>query len=99
MDKRKWEEAYLKKHRVTRGKPMPEFKYTPKWGLIKVKKGRGGINWYRYQEKILRVKLLPFIKKYLGKRPGTLVQEDNTPTHRSKYQEEVFSMWGIQRLL
>ena len=30
MDKRKWEEAYLKKHKVTRAKPMPEFKHTPK---------------------------------------------------------------------
>jgi hypothetical protein len=48
---------------VTRAKPIPEFKHIAKWGLIKVKTGRGGINWYRYQEKILRAKLLPFAKK------------------------------------
>ena len=27
------------------------------------------------------------------------MQEDNAPAHKSKYQEEVFSMWGIQKLL
>jgi len=99
MDKRAWEEQYKKKHRVTRAKPIPPFKHTAKWGLIEVKKGRGGINWYRYQEKILRPKLLPFAKKCLGIRPKTVVQEDNAPAHVSKYQEEVFSMWGIMRLL
>jgi len=78
---------------------MPEFKHTPKWGLIEVKKGRGGINWYRYQEKILRPKLLPFVKRCLLIRPKTQVQEDNAPAHKSKYQEEVFSMWGIMKLL
>ena len=73
MDKRAWEEQYKKKHRVTRAKLIPPFKHTTKWGLIEVKKGRGGINWYRYQEKILRPKLLPFTKKCLGIRPKTIV--------------------------
>ncbi len=99
MDKRVQEEQYRLKHRITRSKPMPEFKHTPKWGLIEVKKGRGGINWYRYQEKILRPKLLPFVKRCLLIRPKTQVQEDNAPAHKSKYQEEVFSMWGIMKLL
>lgn len=65
VKKKKWEKNYLKKHRVIRLKPMPEFKHTLARGLIEMKKERGGINWYRYQEKILRAKLLPFIKKCL----------------------------------
>jgi hypothetical protein len=44
LDKKKWEEQWLAKHKVTRATKMPDFKHTPKWGLIKVKKGRGGIN-------------------------------------------------------
>jgi transposase len=31
--------------------------------------------------------------------PGTLVQEDNAPAHRSRYQQEVFDAWEIQRFL
>ena len=100
VEKSKWETAYLTKHRITRrSKPVPEFKHTPKTGLIEVKKGRGGINWYRYQEIILRPKLLPFAKKCLQLRPKTQVQEDNAPAHASKYQEAVFNAWGIQKLL
>ena len=48
IDKREQEDTYRKKHKVTRAKPLPEFKYTPKQGLIKVKKGRRDINQYRY---------------------------------------------------
>ena len=44
MDKRKWQDHWRSKHKETRNNPMPEFKHTPKWGLIEVKKGRGGIN-------------------------------------------------------
>ena len=32
-------------------------------------------------------------------RPKIVVQEDNAPAHASKYQAEVFSMWGIIKLL
>ncbi len=77
-DKRRWEEDYRSKNRRTRAsqkKPLPQFKHTEKWGLIVCKKGRGGINWYRYQEKILRPKLLPFAKECIeAGRPKTVVQ-------------------------
>jgi hypothetical protein len=48
-----------------------------------VKKGKGGINWYRYRKKILEPKLLPWAKKLMGKRPKTVVQEDNAGAHAS----------------
>jgi transposase len=35
----------------------------------------------------------------LKKKPGTLVQEDNAPAHRTRYQQEVFDAWEIQRFL
>jgi hypothetical protein len=50
-----------------------------------VKNGRGGINWYRYQKKILIKKLLPFARECQKDRPGTQVMEDNAPAHKSHY--------------
>jgi transposase len=48
---------------------------------------------------ILKPLLLPFAKECLQKRPRTLVQEDNAPSHSSQYQQEVFDLWEISRLL
>ena len=63
-----------------------------------VKKGKGGINWYRYRKKILEPKLLPFAKKLQQKRPSTIIQEDNAGPHSSHWQQEVFKIWEIERL-
>ena len=46
-----------------------------------MKEGRGGINWYRYQEKVLKPLLLPFARKCKEIRPGIVMQEDNAPAH------------------
>ena len=96
-DKAKWEAKQAEK-RSTRGR-KPEFRHTKEDGAYVLKKGQGGINWYRYQEVILKPLLLPFAKECLHKRPETVVQEDNAPAHSSRYQQEVFDLWEIQRLL
>jgi hypothetical protein len=86
---------------VTRNQPRrrAQFKHDEDTGAYILKEGKGGINWYRYQEKILKPLLLPFAKKCLEKRLRTLVQEDWAPSHISRYQQEVFNIWEIQRLL
>ena len=86
---------------VTRNQPgrRAQFKHDEATGAYVLKEGKGGINWYRYQEKILKPLLLHFAKKCLEKRPRTLVQEDRAPSHASRYQQEVFDIWEIQRLL
>lgn len=50
-----------------RNKPgkKPIEKYTDKTGAAVRKAGRGGVDWYRYQEVILKKKLLPWAKKQL----------------------------------
>ena len=96
-DKARWEAKQAEKRQTRRRKP--EFHHNEENGAYVLKKGRGGINWYRYQEVILKPLLLPFARKCRLKRPGTLVQEDNAPAHASKYQQEVFDLWEIQRLL
>ena len=68
-------------------------------GAYVVKPGRGGINWYRYQKKILEEKLLPFAKECQKRRPNTIVQEDNAAAHASKYQAEIFDLWEVLQMV
>jgi hypothetical protein len=77
----------------------PTFKHNEETGAYVLKEGKGGINWYRYQEVILKPLLLPFAKECLCERPNTVVQEDGAPSHASLYQQEVFNVWEIARLL
>jgi hypothetical protein len=95
LDKSKWELEYA----ITRiyiicnqSGLRAQFKHTEETGTYIVKEGRGGINWYNYQKKILIAKLLPFAKECLKERPGTIIQEDNAPAHASRYQQEVYDL-------
>jgi hypothetical protein len=63
----------------------PTFKHNEETGAYVLKEGKGGINWYRYQEVILKPLLLPFAKECLVEHPGTIVQEDGAPSHSSRY--------------
>jgi len=75
------------------------WKHNEKTGAFVVKNSRGGINWYRYQKKILIEKLLLFAREYQNDRPNTIVQEDNAPVHKSHYQGAVYSLWKIMKML
>jgi transposase len=83
---------------VTPGQ-KPTFKYNKETGTYVLKEEEGRINWYRYQEVILKLLLLLFAKECLKKRPDILVQEDRAPSHSSRYQQEIFDIWEISRLL
>jgi hypothetical protein len=99
-DKANWElENGMRRLRATLSMPgkKPVFKHTKETGAYILKDGKGGINWYRYQQVILKPLLLPFAKECLKERPGTIVQ-DGAPSHSSRYQQ-VFDVWGIMRLL
>jgi transposase len=105
-NKRKWEKEqkewlrnWVKAHGRNPGGTRKIWKHDESTGAFVVKNGRGGINWYRYQKKILIEKLLPFAKECQKDRPDTLVQEDNAPAHKSHYQGEVYSLWKIMKML
>jgi hypothetical protein len=101
-DKAKWELEYaMQRIHITRNQPGPRatFKHNEDTGAYIVKERQGGINWYRYQEKVLKPLLLPFAKRCLELRPSTIVQEDKAPSHNNRYAQEVFDAWEIQRLL
>ena len=87
-DKLKWElENAMNRIHITRNQPGPraQFKHDKSTGAYIVKEGKGGINWYRYQEKILKPLLLPFAKECIKTRPGTIMQEDNAPAYASHH--------------
>jgi hypothetical protein len=79
--------------------PKPEWKWNAKHGKLTRDKSKGGIDWWRYYDKILKAKLIPFAKECMEKRPGTVVQEDKAPAHSHHFQERVYSLEGVQRLL
>jgi hypothetical protein len=97
-----WLATQIDRIRITRSGvpgPKPKFKHDESTGAYVRKDGKGGIDWYRYQEKILKPLLLPFAKRLKEKLGWVIVQEDGAPAHSSKYQEEVFELWEICKLL
>ena len=100
-DKAMWELNSGVERVGLRNKPgrKPKFTHTEATGAYIRRKGAGGIDWYRYQTVILKKLLLPFAKECMVDRPGTLVQEDGAGAHASHYQQEVFDLWAVLRLL
>jgi transposase len=96
---RKWLREWTKAYGRKPGGVRKVWKYNEETGAFVVKNRRGGINWYRYQKEILIAKLLPFAKECQKDRPKTIVQEDNAPAHKSHYQQEVYNLWKIMKML
>jgi hypothetical protein len=71
---------------TTTNRRKPQFKHNEETRAYILKEGKGSINWYRYQELILKPKLIPFAKECLKERPRIIVQEDGAPSHSSQYQ-------------
>jgi len=83
--------------RPRKGK-KPQWRFTHATGKL-ARKGKGGIDWYRYQKEIVKKKVIPFAQEHEKEYPGTLVQEDNAPAHAHWFIEKVYNAHGIQRLL
>jgi transposase len=97
-----WElETALRRVHITRNQRgrRPVWRHTEETGAYIRKKGRGGIDWYRYQKEILIPKLIPFAQRCMVNRPNTVVQEDKAPAHNSRYQDEVWNLYQVIRLL
>ncbi len=78
--------------------PKPKWKWDQNHDKV-VRKGKGGIDWYRYQKEILLPKLIPFARECMIDRSDTLVQEDKASAHASKHQDVIFMNASILRLL
>jgi hypothetical protein len=78
--------------------PKPAFRHKEHGAYI-LKDGKGGINWYRHQDEVLKPHLFPFAKECQRDRPGTIVMEDGASPHGSHYSSEAYCVWEIERLL
>ena len=81
------------------GGPKLSFKMNKVNGAVVHDKGKGGIDWYRYQTVILKPKLIPFALKCMKERPNTVVQENKALAHAIQYQETIFSATRVMCLL
>jgi transposase len=63
-----------------------------------VRRGKGGVDWYRYQTEVLRPLLFPFAKKRLAVDPETVVCEDRAPAHRHRAQDQEYANNDIKRI-
>jgi hypothetical protein len=101
-DHTKWLATQIDQIRITRSGvpgPKPKFRHDKSTGAYVRKEGKGGIDWYRYQEKILKPLLLPFAKKLEKKIGWVRVQEDGAPAHSHHAQDEIFDLWEVVKLL
>lgn len=77
----------------------PVWKWNKKNGKL-VRDGKGGIDWWQYQSKVMIPKLIPFAKECAEALPGGgIIQEDGAPSHIHWYQEIVYNIHQIARLL
>ena len=86
------------------GGPKPKWRFNEATGAYVRKKGSKGIDWWRYRTVILEPLLIPFAKRcnlnqLLMSELPMLVQEEKAPAHASKYQDELFRLHDIMRLL
>ena len=68
----------------------PIWKFTEKNGAVVRKKSKGDIDWWWYQQIILRPKLISFAKKCALTRPEICVQENKALSHASWHQKHIF---------
>ena len=72
--------------------PKPKFRHEEN-GAYVVKDGKGGINWYRHQDEVLKPHLLPFVyecRQRENGRPDTVVIENGAAAHKSDYSDELY---------
>jgi hypothetical protein len=84
-----------------RNKPgvKPQWNWTKESGKLVRETGKGGIDWWRYQSKVLVPLLIPFAQRCMRERPNMVVQEDKAPSHAHRAQARVFNLYKVARLL
>ena len=76
----------------------PQWRWNKSTGKLR-RGAKGGIDWYRYQKLILTPKLLPFAKECEVSRPQTVVQEDRAPAHAHHFQQRIYDLHQVKRLV
>jgi len=101
LKRRDWELESSMSRMNLRQKPpgrRPIWRWNSKTGKL-TRGSTRGIDWYRYWKVILLPKLLPFAKECEIERPNTIVQEDKAPAHNHHYQQVIYNLAEVKRLL
>ena len=106
VEKANWEIINGMKRFSTRNLPgkKPVWKWNKDHEKFVRKKGKRGIDWWRYQNVILLSKLIPFVKECNERRKNRnqsdmILQKNKASVHVSKHQLPVFSRHGIERIM
>ena len=59
---------------------------------------KGGVDWYRYREEVLRPKLLPFCKQVIEAYGECYLLEDGAASHTSDQNLEEYEIPGLHRI-
>jgi hypothetical protein len=73
-------------------RPRPKFWHKGNREYV-IKDRKGGINWYRHQNEVLKPHLLPFVyecRQGENGRPDIVVMEDGAAAHKSDYSNELY---------
>ncbi|GFF59718.1 predicted protein [Aspergillus udagawae] len=76
----------------------PTWKWNKKNGLLS-RDSKGGVDWYRYYKEVLIPKLIPFAQECAIERPNTIVLEDGAPAHRHRFQQTMYDIKGVQKIM
>ena len=116
MKRQEWEATNAIIRLGLRNRPgrRAQWRFTEKTGKL-VRRGKGGIDWYRYNKVsslsysitydskplqfIVIPKMIPFAQQCKRKRPETIVQEDNAPSHAHWYTKYTYSIHNLAYLL
>jgi len=78
----------------------PQFNHETYGTAFTLNEGKGGINWYRYQEEILKPRLFLFVQECRENgQPDTIVMEDGAAPHASKHINQFYSLRAIIKML
>jgi hypothetical protein len=64
-----------------------------------IREGKGGIDWWRYREKVLLPKLLPFSQKIKDTRNKVAIQQDGAPSHAYWFTQQTIAHSDLDQLL
>jgi len=78
-------EAYFGRHGRRIGGVPTKWRHSKENRAYVREKGHGGIDWWRYQQVILKPLLIPFVVECMVDRPETIIQEDKALSHASAY--------------
>ncbi|RYP20116.1 hypothetical protein DL765_002958 [Monosporascus sp. GIB2] len=101
--RKEWElEVAMRRLDLARAKggPKPKWTFKPEYGKQERNAKKGGIDWIRYREEVLKPLYLPFLEGLRAKYPHLrfVAQEDNAPSHASRWCRQVWEKAGVERL-